>query len=191
MFERYKKEQGKWTRGLTLAGGLLIVVLGARWLYESPLTSIGNALNLGGYTEPFKIGLAALFALIGGYVAFWASYLNPGTGDFFIATEGEMKKVSWSSRREILGSTWVVIVTLIVLGGILFVVDLQFMRLFSAVGVLRVATVEDLTGGTGQMEMILYRVLTVFADVLTLAVVVGLAAWLVRRMQKRLRRGGI
>ena len=31
------------------------------------------------------------------------------TVDFMIATEGEMKKVNWSTRREILGSTWVVI----------------------------------------------------------------------------------
>ena len=26
-----------------------------------------------------------------------------------IATEGEMKKVNWSTRREIIGMTWVVI----------------------------------------------------------------------------------
>jgi preprotein translocase subunit SecE len=148
VFERYKKEQGKWTRGLTMAGGLLVVALGAWWLYDVPVTSIANSLPLGNYAEAFKIGLATLFVLIGGYVTFWASYLNPGTGDFFIATEGEMKKVSWSSRKEILGSTWVVIVTLIAMGALLFVVDTVFMVLFWLVGVLKVANpTQFFTGG--------------------------------------------
>ncbi|MCK4850305.1 MAG: preprotein translocase subunit SecE [Phycisphaerae bacterium] len=52
-----------------------------------------------------------------------------------IATEGEMKKVSWSSKKEIIGSTKVVIVTLLIMGLVLFLVDLFFMRLMKFLNV--------------------------------------------------------
>jgi preprotein translocase subunit SecE len=51
-------------------------------------------------------------------------YMNrPGAVDFFIATESEMKKVSWSSRSELLGSTMVVIGTVVVMAFIMWVAD--------------------------------------------------------------------
>ena len=72
-----------------------------------------------------------------------------GLGDFMIATEGEMKKVNWSSRREILGSTKVVILFTVLFAVILFVVDIVFMSFFSGIGVLREAPSvwQMLTGG--------------------------------------------
>ncbi|QOJ05004.1 MAG: preprotein translocase subunit SecE [Planctomycetia bacterium] len=54
-----------------------------------------------------------------------------------IATESEMKKVHWTSRREIIGSTKVVIFVMIALSILLFVVDLLFLAAFSAAGVLK------------------------------------------------------
>ena len=60
-----------------------------------------------------------------------------GTCDFMNATEGEMKKVSWSSRNELIGSTKVVIAATIFLGGLLFVVDAAFIKFFQFIGVLR------------------------------------------------------
>jgi preprotein translocase SecE subunit len=47
-----------------------------------------------------------------------------------------MKKVSWASRKEITGSTKVVIVTTLILTGLMFGVDLIFIRLFSWLGVM-------------------------------------------------------
>jgi preprotein translocase SecE subunit len=44
--------------------------------------------------------------------------------DFLIATESEMKKVSWSSKQELIGSTTVVIVTVVVLAVIIWLADL-------------------------------------------------------------------
>ncbi|MBS3820407.1 MAG: preprotein translocase subunit SecE [Planctomycetes bacterium] len=61
---------------------------------------------------------------------------RPRTADFLIATEGEMKKVSWSSRKEVIGSTKVVIVTTFILAAILFIVDLVFATLFRAMNVM-------------------------------------------------------
>jgi preprotein translocase SecE subunit len=51
-------------------------------------------------------------------------YLNkPNFVDFLIATESEMKKVSWSNRAELLGSTSVVIITVFLMAIIIFVAD--------------------------------------------------------------------
>lgn len=47
-----------------------------------------------------------------------------------------MKKVSWSSRKEIIGSTKVVIITTLILTAILFAVDLLFTQLFVWIKVL-------------------------------------------------------
>jgi preprotein translocase subunit SecE len=58
------------------------------------------------------------------------------TADFLIATEGEMKKVSWSNRREIIGSTKVVIFATLTMAVMLFVVDLIFSWFFEKVGVM-------------------------------------------------------
>jgi preprotein translocase SecE subunit len=44
--------------------------------------------------------------------------------DFLIATESEMKKVSWSSKQELIGSTGVVIATVIILAVIIWLADL-------------------------------------------------------------------
>jgi preprotein translocase subunit SecE len=56
--------------------------------------------------------------------------------DFLIATEGEMKKVSWSSRKEVIGSTKVVIVTTLIMAAVLFVVDIVFQLFFKSIGIL-------------------------------------------------------
>jgi len=64
---------------------------------------------------------AAVFVVIGAVVYV---YLNrPKVVDFLVATEAEMKKVSWSSRSELLGSTAVVIVTVVILAAFIYGVD--------------------------------------------------------------------
>jgi preprotein translocase SecE subunit len=75
---------------------------------------------------PYKVYLvygipAVMFAALA-VVAFF--YMNkPVVVDFFIATESEMKKVSWSSRAELLGSTAVVLVTVFLLALFIWLAD--------------------------------------------------------------------
>ena len=57
--------------------------------------------------------------------------------DFLIATEGEMKKVSWSTRREVIGSTKVVVLFTFLLAVLLFVVDFTFKTMFTLINVLK------------------------------------------------------
>jgi preprotein translocase subunit SecE len=132
----YKPGQGYYTRlGTGLFFGVLIL-WGAHFAFEqmSRIRDDNVAWTLyAQYAVP--VGVLAGFGL----VLYWLTCLSQRAIDFFIATEGEMKKVSWSSRREVVGSTKVVIGTVIILGTLLFVVDLAFMLFFNWIGVLKIA----------------------------------------------------
>ena len=47
---------------------------------------------------------------------------KPSNVDFLIATDSEMKKVNWTSRKELIGSTKVVIIFMFLIALFLFVV---------------------------------------------------------------------
>ena len=51
--------------------------------------------------------------------------------DFMIAAEGEMKKVSWSSRKEIAVSTFIVIMVVILMTVLLGATDMTFQLIFT------------------------------------------------------------
>jgi preprotein translocase subunit SecE len=56
---------------------------------------------------------------------------KPSFADFLVATESEMKKVSWSNRAELMGSTTVVIATVFLLAAVIWVVDTLFIFLLT------------------------------------------------------------
>jgi preprotein translocase subunit SecE len=128
----YKPGQGYWTRMMSAVGGGLLVFMGAAWLWKS----------LAGV----RIGsLQAVYLQAGAAVAFIAVFVWLGyhficrstkVVEFFIATEGEMKKVNWSTRREIMGSTWVVIGLMLVVGVLITLLDLGYTKIFQALNVL-------------------------------------------------------
>jgi preprotein translocase subunit SecE len=122
----YKRGQGKYTRIITFVSAMVVSMIGAAVLSEKLRAYGGPALRFGLPTV-LMVSLAVMM--------FWIVN-RPKSADFMIATEGEMKKVSWSSRREIVGSTKVVIITTLILAGILFGVDLVFTVLFRWLGVL-------------------------------------------------------
>lgn len=127
-FKVYKPGQGYYTRMGTAIGAGLIIAYGAHYVY--------------GRMSPehiyLQMGIPFLFLVLGGLLLYWIVGSNPRTNEFFISTEGEMKKVAWSTRREVIGSTKVVLLFTAFLAGFLFVVDLLFMMFFSAIGVLKV-----------------------------------------------------
>jgi preprotein translocase SecE subunit len=72
----------------------------------------------------------------------WRLVNYPTFGDFLIATEAEINKVSWTSRRALVRDTIVVLTTLVLLTVFLFVVDMFWNTLLSReiVGVLPTAS---------------------------------------------------
>jgi preprotein translocase subunit SecE len=127
-FTIYKKGQGYWTRMGTVAGAILIGLLTCNFLWDER----GNfgLQEHGGYI------LLAVFGAAYAAIAF--HYLNkPGNVDFLIATDSEMKKVNWTSRQELIGSTRIVIFFMFTIAIVLFVYDLFFHTIFYWIGVLK------------------------------------------------------
>lgn len=83
-----------------------------------------------------QAAIAGVIILIGTVCLYYLVGIKPRTVDFLVATDGEMKKVNWSTRKEIIGSTQVVIVAAVLIAGILFIIDLAFSNLFKLIGVL-------------------------------------------------------
>ena len=120
-FDIYKRGQGKYTRLCSAAGVAVIAGLGCLQLYKKL-----QAADVGLWVETMVP--AGLFVALG-LLIFWL--VNKATvADFMIAAEGEMKKVSWSSRKEIAVSTFVVVVVVIIMAVLLGVTDLGFQLIF-------------------------------------------------------------
>ena len=141
--ELYKPGQGTVMRWCTAAAAGVLSV----W-FCATLSSYLTVFRLSEWLVIF-IPVIVLVGL--GVMIFRLAGQNPRFSDFLIATEGEMKKVNWSTRREVLGATKVVIVLILVLGLILFLVDVAFMSFFAWIGVLKVDFVGQMfksrTGG--------------------------------------------
>jgi len=132
LFKLYKPTQGKQVRLWTGVGAGVLLVFGADWMFEKLSVSLGEE----------NLWLATLItAGICGAIAIWLWYLigvKPSSVDFLIAVEGEMKKVTWSTRAEVVGATKVVIAMVLMMAVGLFVVDAVFASFFAKIGVLKV-----------------------------------------------------
>ncbi len=124
IFDIYKPNQAKYTRLGSAFGFGTVVVLGCLILYQK-LEGADMGLWI---STMVPVGICAGFAIL----IFWLSS-RPAVADFLIAAESEMKKVSWSSRKEIAVSTFVVIVLVIVLAFLLGFADLCFKLFFTEV----------------------------------------------------------
>jgi preprotein translocase SecE subunit len=89
--------------------------------------------------EPLYVqgAMAGLAMLAGAIAVFYFVGSRPSSCEFLIATDGEMKKVNWTTRREVLGSTWVVIAASFLIAAILYIVDYAFQTFFVAIQVLQ------------------------------------------------------
>lgn len=138
----YKQGQGHWTRLMTFMGGMVLFAWGAAWLAGQLKKIEFERDATGAYIiEPqFVQGGAALVVIIvGAAICYWLTYARPASCEFLISTEGEMKKVNWSSRKELIGSTWVVVSVAVILATSLFLVDLGFSKFFQFIQVLNPA----------------------------------------------------
>ncbi|MBC7834538.1 MAG: preprotein translocase subunit SecE [Phycisphaerales bacterium] len=67
---------------------------------------------------------------------YWLIAVRPASVDFLIATDSEVKKVNWSTRKDIKGSTFVVIGATFILAVFLFAIDVVFKSIFQAIDIL-------------------------------------------------------
>lgn len=128
----YKPDQGYWTRTCSAIAGLALTGSAIFWgVAQVDRFSLSKS---GADIAKWSIG--GVLAIIGGLLVYQLIYHKPTPVEFLIATEGEMKKVNWSTRREVMGSTWVVIFVSVSIAAILWVVDLGFSSFFKAIHLL-------------------------------------------------------
>jgi preprotein translocase subunit SecE len=133
-FTIYKKGQGYWTRIGTVAGASILALLIAQFLYSRGRTWF--TLPSGGPNMRAVLGMVAAFLAVYALIVF--RIINrPTVVDFLIATDSEMKKVNWTTRAELIGSTKVVIFFMLLIAVLLFAFDTIFGYFFYIIRVLQ------------------------------------------------------
>ena len=80
--------------------------------------------------------VAAVVIIIGAIIGYYLVGVRAATVEFLIATDFEMKRVNWSTPREIMGSTYVVIFACVFVTLSLFLFDRLYENIFKLIGVL-------------------------------------------------------
>lgn len=136
-FTIHKPSQGRTTRIATGVGAALLLGLTVHFLLTQvpawffPPTDQGQAAAARVWTG-IVVALTVVLAVVA-----WRVINRPDHAEFLIATDSEMKKVNWTSRKALWGSTKVVIFFMLAIAGILFLVDLVFHWLFFLIDVLK------------------------------------------------------
>jgi preprotein translocase SecE subunit len=137
-FAIYKKGQGYWTRMGTAVGAALLGALTAYNLYVFIPLFINLGDTIEGQQKEKRVAMGVASAFLVAFTAYaWHLMNKPSNVDFLIATDSEMKKVNWTSRKDLIGSTKVVIVFMFLIAIILFGIDIAFSYFFYAIHVLR------------------------------------------------------
>jgi preprotein translocase SecE subunit len=145
-FTIYKKGQGYWTRMGTALAAVLIIGLTVWFFYQqlpiwlTPAFTPANATpdqNRAAAATARNATMGICTALLAGAALLaWRLMNRPTSVDFLIATDSEMKKVNWTSRQELIGSTKVVIIFMFLIAFILFAIDILFGYFFKLIRVL-------------------------------------------------------
>jgi preprotein translocase SecE subunit len=153
----YKANQGLRVRRGTVVGLLVVGLCGIYTLVRHNLYSAGNwildvpfskALFGEQLVVPIMFHLEMTLPIVLGVALLWFSWrvVNwPAFADFLIATEAEMNKVSWTTRKRLVQDTVVVLVTVFLMTMFLFFVDILWIKILSnpVVDVLRIDPQEE------------------------------------------------
>ncbi len=128
IFGIYKRGQGKNTRLYSAFAAAIIAGLGC-WQLYSKLEAVEWGLSRKAALWIATMVPAGLFVVLALLISWLIN--KPSVADFMIAAEGEMKKVSWSSKQEIAVSTFIVIVVVIMMAILLGTTDIGFRTFFT------------------------------------------------------------
>ena len=129
----YKQGQGYWVRLMSAIGLGLLIMMGVIWIWDQlGGTQIANI-------EPVYVqgGVAIIIIVVFGLIGYHLIGRKVKLVDFMIATEGEMRKVNWSTKREIIGSTILVILLTLFIAIFCQIADWVFSAFFQWIDVLQ------------------------------------------------------
>lgn len=130
----YKEDQGRLTRMFAFWALAFLILFGCTWLHGMLVRVETLRDPLGGITLPvvaidLNIAFLATFALfLVGVVILWRWVQKPKVADLLIDTEAELRKVTWPTVQEVVNSSLVVIVFVVILGSFLAGADLVLAR---------------------------------------------------------------
>jgi preprotein translocase subunit SecE len=120
----HKPEEGQWARvPAAIVGGMITV-----GLTRAVLDGLRDSL------VSVRYGTAAVAFIVAAVVTLYIAFFNAKIGEFLIETENELRKVVWPSQDEVTNSTIVVIATTVLLGGLVFAMDVVFGWVSTQVG---------------------------------------------------------
>ena len=122
----YKRSQGRLARRLSGVAIAAIAILGA-WSGQMTFAAEADA--------SIKYGIPGAVAVLGCWLAFRVIHFEK-FAEFLIATETEVEKVHWPDRQHVQRASVVVIVTMLLMGGMLFLFDVVWRFVFSYIGFL-------------------------------------------------------
>jgi len=146
---QFKPNQGLRVRRGTVVGLLLVGICGIITMLQHHALSSGNwqvDVPGTGLMVPimFKVNMTVPIVLMIGLVwVAWRIVNWPAFADFLIATEAEVNKVSWTTRKRLVQDTVVVLVTVFLFTVFLFVVDIFWIKALRLVEVLNIDTMEE------------------------------------------------
>ena len=135
-FTIYKQGQGKWTRLGTVFVAALLGVLTTFNLYHYILPYLPQSISNDRKSLQILLAICVGFLALFGLLVFWLTN-KPKNVDFLIATDSEMKKVNWTTKGELMGSTRVVVLFLFFIAVFLAAVDFVFAEFFRLIHVLQ------------------------------------------------------
>ena len=136
--ELYKRGQGSAARIVTAVGLIALAAFGANALREFILgyTAGETAWAVGPVQlRPDLVAAVVVFLGAAGAIG-WVVSGCRRVVDFLILTEGELRKVSWPSRRDLWHQTVVVIVVSVFFGIFILICDLILMKAVQLFGLL-------------------------------------------------------
>ncbi len=133
-FSIYKKGQGYYTRLCTAFAGVGMVALGCYQLKES--LSGWLPADMADTSKAWLSALISVSVFVGLSLFIYLVVNKPKSAEFMIETEGEMKKVNWPAKKEVISSTKVVIITVLAMAVLLGLIDFLFHWFFQVIGII-------------------------------------------------------
>jgi preprotein translocase SecE subunit len=147
----YKANQGLRVRRSTVVGLMVLVLCGiftlvshgtlrtGRWLVagEPPVATDPWVVTMPFGTDQYifmyhiTLTLPVVLLVLAGWLA-WRLVNWPVFADFLIATEAEMNKVSWTTRKRLYQDTIVVLTTVVLMTVFLFVLDILWVKILTS-----------------------------------------------------------
>jgi len=133
----YREDQGRLARMFAFWSLVLMTLFGCVFLHEVLANNIA-AMREPLLDRPLPIVrvsltwsfLLALGLFVGGAVWIWRWQQRPKVADFLIETENEMRRVTWPTSDDVVNTSMVVVICVLILMGFLAFTDWFLGRLF-------------------------------------------------------------